>query len=123
VCARFGRSSREFVRRSVGAADCSCLRGETEAIISENISPGRSGPPGEFSRALFGAASAAWPRGRAIERNRYGSTLEILSHVQIWYVEKETRDLGAHPAGPNCSSPFTKAQSDYGPQHRARGDQ
>jgi recombinational DNA repair protein (RecF pathway) len=26
-------------------------------------------------------------------KNRYGSTLQVLSHVQLWYVERETRDL------------------------------
>jgi len=26
-------------------------------------------------------------------KNRYGSHLEVLSHVQLWYVEKENREL------------------------------
>src|SRR4029077_12294827 len=46
-------------------------------------------------------------------KNRYGSTLEILSHVQIWYVEKETRDLVRIQQCDLLES-FHKAQSDYG---------
>jgi len=46
-------------------------------------------------------------------KNRYGSTLEILSHVQIWYVEKETRDLVRIQQAELLES-FHKAQSDYG---------
>src|SRR5207248_10984006 len=46
-------------------------------------------------------------------KNRYGSTLEVLSHVQIWYVEKETRDLVRIQQAELLES-FHKAQSDYG---------
>ncbi len=46
-------------------------------------------------------------------KNRYGSTLEVLSHVQIWYVEKETRDLVRIQQCDLLES-FHKAQSDYG---------
>ncbi len=45
-------------------------------------------------------------------KNRYGSTLEILSHVQIWYVEKETRELVRIQQAELLES-FHKAQSDY----------
>jgi DNA repair protein RecO len=46
-------------------------------------------------------------------KNRYGSTLEVLSHVQIWYVERETRDLVRIQQAELLES-FHKAQSDYG---------
>src|SRR4029077_19741159 len=42
----------------------------------------------------------------------YGSTLEVLSHVQIWYIEKETRDLVRIQQCELLES-FHKSQSDY----------
>jgi DNA repair protein RecO len=45
-------------------------------------------------------------------KNRYGSTLEVLSHVQIWYVEKETRELVRIQQCELLES-FHKAQSNY----------
>ena len=65
---------------------------ETEAIILKTF------PLGEADRlvSFFGRTSGRM-RGVAAGarriKNRYGSTLEILSHVRLWYVEKETRDL------------------------------
>src|SRR6202035_5761259 len=32
-------------------------------------------------------------RGARLPKSRFGSTLEILSYVRIWYFERETRDL------------------------------
>jgi DNA repair protein RecO len=46
-------------------------------------------------------------------KNRYGSTLEILSHVRLWYVEKETRDLVRIQQCELLDS-LNKAQCDYG---------
>ena len=85
---------------------------ETEAIILKTF------PLGEADRLVsFFGRSSGRVRGVAAGarrlKNRYGSTLEVLSHVQLWYVEKETRDLvriqQAEPL--DC---FHKAQSDYG---------
>src|SRR5256886_17288952 len=42
----------------------------------------------------------------------YGSTLEVLSHVQIWYVERETRELVRIQQAELLES-FHKAQSNY----------
>jgi len=54
-------------------------------------------------------------------KNRYGSTLEVLSHVQIWYVEKETRELVRIQ---QCElwSRFTGAKQ-LRTEHRTGGDQ
>src|ERR1700739_1941496 len=85
---------------------------ETEAIILKTF------PLGEADRLVsFLGRSSGRVRGvaggaRRI-KNRYGSTLEILSHVQIWYVEKETRDLVRIQQCELLES-FNKAQSDYG---------
>jgi DNA repair protein RecO (recombination protein O) len=85
---------------------------ETEAIILKTF------PLGEADRLVsFLGRSSGRIRGVASGarrlKNRYGSTLEVLSHVQIWYVEKETRDLVRIQQADLLES-FHKAQSDYG---------
>ncbi len=85
---------------------------ETEAIILKTF------PLGEADRLVsFLGRSSGRIRGVAGGarrlKNRYGSTLEILSHVQIWYVEKETRELVRIQQAELLES-FHKAQSDYG---------
>ena len=84
---------------------------ETEAIILKTF------PLGEADRlvSFFGRSSGRM-RGVAAGarrlKNRYGSTLEILSHVQLWYVERETRDLVRIEQCESLES-FHKAQSDH----------
>src|SRR5213075_2129443 len=85
---------------------------ETEAIILKTF------PLGEADRlvSFFGRSSGrvhGVAAGARRLKNRYGSTLELLSHVQIWYVEKETRDLVRIQQAELLES-FHKAQSDYG---------
>jgi DNA repair protein RecO (recombination protein O) len=85
---------------------------ETEAIILKTF------PLGEADRLVsFLGRNSGRMRGVAGGarrlKNRYGSTLEVLSHVQIWYVEKETRDLVRIQQCDLLES-FHKAQSDYG---------
>src|SRR4030088_3618646 len=85
---------------------------ETESIILKTF------PLGEADRLVsFLGRSSGRIRGVAAGArkltNRYGSTLEVLSHVQIWYVEKETRDLVRIQQCELLES-FHKAQSDYG---------
>src|SRR6202795_1159108 len=84
---------------------------ETEAIILKTF------PLGEADRlvSFLGRASGrvrGVAAGARRGKNRYGSTLEVLSHVQIWYVEKETRDLVRIQQCELLES-FHKAQSDY----------
>jgi len=85
---------------------------ETEAIILKTF------PLGEADRLVsFFGRSSGRVRGVAAGarrvKNRYGSTLEVLSHVQIWYVERETRDL-VRIQQTDLLESFHKAQSDYG---------
>jgi DNA repair protein RecO (recombination protein O) len=85
---------------------------ETEAIILKTF------PLGEADRlvSFFGRSSGRMrgvASGARRLKNRYGSTLEILSHVQLWYVEKETRDLVRIQQAESLES-FHKSQSDYG---------
>ncbi len=85
---------------------------ETEAIILKTFPLGEADRLVSFlgrnSGRLRGVASGA----RRL-KNRYGSTLELLSHVQVWYVERETRDLVRIQQCDLLES-FHKAQSDYG---------
>jgi DNA repair protein RecO (recombination protein O) len=85
---------------------------ETEAIIL------RTFPLGEADRlvSFFGRTSGRMrgvAGGARRIKNRYGSTLEILSHVHIWYVERETRELVRIQQCELLES-FRKAQSEYG---------
>ena len=85
---------------------------ETEAIILKTF------PLGEADRLVsFVGRSSGRMRGVAAGarrvKNRYGSTLQVMSHVQLWYVEKETRDLVRIQQCELLES-LNKAQSDYG---------
>jgi DNA repair protein RecO (recombination protein O) len=84
---------------------------ETEAIIL------RTFPLGEADRlvSFFGRASGRMrgvAAGARSVKNRYGSTLSVMSHVQLWYVEKETRELVRIQQCELLES-LNKAQSDY----------
>jgi DNA repair protein RecO (recombination protein O) len=85
---------------------------ETEAIILKTFPLGEADRLvsflGRTSGRLRGVASGA----RRIQ-NRFGSTLEVLSHVHLWYVERETRDLVRIQQCELLES-FHRAQSDYG---------
>jgi DNA repair protein RecO (recombination protein O) len=85
---------------------------ETEAIILKTF------PLGEADRLVsFLGRSSGRVRGVAAGarrlKNRFGSTLEVLSHVQIWYVERETREL-VRIQQTDLLESFHKAQSNYG---------
>src|SRR6516225_9697013 len=85
---------------------------ETEAIILKTF------PLGEADRlvSFLGRASGrirGVAAGARRLKNRFGSTLEVLSHVQIWYVERETREL-VRIQQTDLLESFHKAQSNYG---------
>jgi DNA repair protein RecO (recombination protein O) len=84
---------------------------ETEAIILKTFPLGEAGRLVSFFGRTSGRMRGVAGGARRL-KNRYGSTLEILSHVQIWYVEKETRDLVRIQQCDLLES-FHKAQSDY----------
>ena len=84
---------------------------DTEAIILKTF------PLGEADRLVsFLGRSSGRMRGVAAGarrlKSRYGSTLQVLSHVQLWYIEKETRDLVRIQQCEPLES-FNRAQSDY----------
>ena len=84
---------------------------ETEAIILKTFSLGEADRLVSFFGRSSGRMRGVAAGARRL-KNRYGSTLEVLSHVQLWYVERETRDLVRIQQCELLES-FHKAQSDY----------
>jgi DNA repair protein RecO (recombination protein O) len=84
---------------------------ETEAIILKTFPLGEADRLVSFLGRTSGRLRGVAGGARRV-KNRYGSTLEILSHVQIWYVEKETRELVRIQQCELLES-FNKAQSNY----------
>jgi DNA repair protein RecO (recombination protein O) len=84
---------------------------ETEAIILKTFPLGEADRLVSFLGRTSGRIRGVAGGARRI-KNRYGSTLEVLSHVQIWYVEKETRDLVRIQQCELIES-FNKSQSNY----------
>lgn len=92
-------------------ADTSMPARESEAIIL------RTYPLGEGDRLVsFLSRTSGRMRGVAAgarrTKSRFGSTLEMLSHVRIWFFERETRDLVRINQCELVES-FLKAQQDY----------
>src|SRR5262245_34675526 len=85
---------------------------ETEAIILKTFPLGEADRVVSFLGRASGRLRGVAAGARRL-RNRFGSTLEVLSHVQIWYVERETRELVRIQQTDFLES-FHKAQSDYG---------
>ena len=85
---------------------------ETEAIILKTFPLGEADRVVSFLGRTSGRLRGVAPGARRL-KNRFGSTLEILSHVQIWYVERETRELVRIQQAEPLES-LHKAQSDYG---------
>jgi DNA repair protein RecO (recombination protein O) len=84
---------------------------ETEAIILKTFALGEADRLVSFLGRSSGRVRGVASGARRL-KNRYGSTLEVLSHVQIWYVEKETRELVRIQQAELLES-FHKAQSNY----------
>lgn len=84
---------------------------ETEAIILKTFALGEADRLVSFLGRTSGRMRGVAAGARRI-KNRYGSTLELLAHVQLWYVERETRDLVRIQQAELLES-FNKAQSDY----------
>jgi DNA repair protein RecO (recombination protein O) len=85
---------------------------ETEAIILKTFPLGEADRLVSFLGRTSGRVRGVASGARRL-KNRYGSTLEVLSHVQIWYVERETRELVRIQQADLLES-FHRAQSDYG---------
>jgi DNA repair protein RecO (recombination protein O) len=84
---------------------------ESEAIIL------RTFPLGEADRlvSFFGRTTGRLrgvAQGARRPKSRFGSTLEPLSHIRIWFYEKETRDL-VRISQCELVRSFLEVQSDY----------
>jgi len=84
---------------------------ETEAIILKTFPLGEADRLVSFLGRTSGRVRGVAAGARRV-KNRYGSTLEVLSHVQVWYVEKETRELVRIQQCELLES-FHKTQSNY----------
>ena len=84
---------------------------ETEAIILKTFALGEADRLVSFLGRSSGRVRGVATGARRLT-NRYGSTLEVLSHVQIWYVERETRELVRIQQAELLES-FHRAQSNY----------
>ena len=84
---------------------------ETEAIILKTFPLGEADRLVSFLGRTSGRMRGVAAGARRI-KNRYGSTLELLSHAHLWYIESETRDLVRIQQCGLLES-FNKSQSDY----------
>ena len=108
------RAFRMKCGKSSGAASARRLlmpARETEAIILKTFPLGEADRLVSFLGRTSGRVRGVASGARRL-KNRYGSTLEVLSHVQLWYVERETRELVRIQQADLLES-FHKAQSDY----------
>jgi DNA repair protein RecO (recombination protein O) len=84
---------------------------ESEAIVLRSFPLGEGDRLVSFldrqSGKLRGVA-----KGAMLPKSRFGSTLELLSHIRIWYFERETRDLVRINQCELIDS-FLDVQSDY----------
>lgn len=85
---------------------------ETEAIILKTFPLGEADRVVSFLGRTSGRLRGVAAGARRLN-NRFGSTLEVLSYVRIWYVERETRELVRIQQAELLES-LHKAQSDYG---------
>src|SRR5262249_13889254 len=85
---------------------------ETEAIILKTFPLSEADRLVSFLGRTSGRLHGVAAKARRL-KNRFGSTLEILSHIQIWYVERETRELVRIQQAEALKS-LHRAQNDYG---------
>jgi len=84
---------------------------ETEAIILKTFPLGEADRLVSFLSRTSGRMRGVASGARRL-KNRYGSTLELLAHVQMDYIERETRDLVRIQQCDLLES-FHAAQSEY----------
>src|SRR5271169_3729737 len=65
---------------------------ESEAIVLRTFPLGEGDRLVSFLDRQSGRVRGV-ARGARLPKSRFGSTLELLSYVRIWYFERETRDL------------------------------
>src|SRR5260370_14777863 len=111
---------RELVRRSVGAPTAHACAGNG-SHYSEDISAGRSRPPGEFSRALLGACARRSRRRSAHKEPVRFDARSPVARADLVRREGNTR-TGAHPAS-RLARILSQGAERLWPQHRPGGHQ
>src|SRR5438094_330990 len=97
ACARDSDGVPQFVRRSVGAPTAHACAGNG-SHHSEDISPGRSGPPGEFSWAFLWAGTGRGPWRAPPEEPLRLDARDPLARADLVRREGNPRSR-AHPTG------------------------
>src|ERR1700693_3918949 len=65
---------------------------ESEAIVLRGFPLGEGDRLVSFLDRQFGKLRGV-ARGARLPKSRFGSTLELLSYIRIWYFERENREL------------------------------
>jgi DNA repair protein RecO (recombination protein O) len=65
---------------------------ESEAVVLRSFPLGEGDRLVSFLDRQFGRLRGV-ARGARLPKSRFGSTLELLSYIRIWYFERENRDL------------------------------
>src|ERR1700688_677002 len=65
---------------------------ESEAIVLRSFPLGEGDRLVSFLDRQFGKLRGV-ARGARLPKSRFGSTLELLSYIRIWYFERESREL------------------------------
>ncbi len=84
---------------------------ETEAIVLRTYPLKEADKIVSFFSRTYGKVRGVAAGARRL-KNRFGTALEPLSHVRLWYFERETRDLVSIDSSELIRSYF-EAQSDY----------
>jgi len=84
---------------------------ESEAIVLRSFPLGEADRVVSFLSRTEGRLKGV-ARGARRTKNQFGSTLEVLSHVRIWFYERETRDL-VRISQCELLESFYEAQKDY----------
>src|SRR6266478_623045 len=120
ACTRASGGMRQFVRRSVGAPTAHACAGNG-SHHSEDISAGRSRPPGEFSRARVGASARSSRRCPPHKEPLRFDARGPLARADLVRGEGNTR-TGAHPASRSARI-LSQGTERLWPQHGPGGHQ
>src|SRR6266478_34790 len=120
ACTRASGGMRQFVRRSVGAPTAHACAGNG-SHHSEDISAGRSGPPGELSGAFFWASARRSSRRPAHKEPLWFNAGGSLARPDLVRGEGDAR-AGAHPAD-RFARILSQGTERLWPQYRPGGHQ
>ena len=94
---------------------------ESEAIVLRTFPLGEGDRLVSFLDRQSGRVRGV-ARGARLTKSRFGSTLEMLAYIRIWYFERETRELVRINQCELIES-FMDVQQDYSSCDRSRAGQ